>query len=131
MATSKLPCELAFAIEPAPASRPRVGKFGTFYSGSYKTWMAEALKLFPKDSFETQLEGAISVSMIVRCTKAKTSKLMFPRGDVDNYAKGPLDILTKAGLWGDDTQVVRLSVTKRFTAPGETPGITVRISKGD
>jgi crossover junction endodeoxyribonuclease RusA len=30
--------------------------------------------------------------------------------DIDNYLKAPLDALTKAGLWGDDSQIKRLDI---------------------
>ena len=32
--------------------------------------------------------------------------------DVDNYLKAPLDVLTKAGIWGDDEQIDSLTVRR-------------------
>jgi len=34
------------------------------------------------------------------------------RRDVDNYLKAPLDALTHAGVWADDSQIDRLSVQR-------------------
>ena len=121
--------ELFFALEPVPASRPRVAKFGTYYAGKYKEFLKEAPKFIPK-GLEPR-SGAQQVVIRIVCTKPKTGKLAFPKGDVDNYAKGILDVMTKAGVWQDDTQVIRLDVSKRYARPGEAPGCTVRVSKGD
>jgi Holliday junction resolvase RusA-like endonuclease len=40
-----------------------------------------------------------------------------------------LDAATKAGIWGDDSQVVPLASTKRFTEPGEEPGVYLHIGR--
>ena len=40
------------------------------------------------------------------------------RRDVDNYLKAPLDALTHAGVWADDSQIDRLSVTRGDIEPG-------------
>lgn len=61
--------------------------------------------------------------------------------DVDNAAKAALDAMTAAGAWGDDTQVVRLTVerVRGELAPGvgadperwEPSGIWCRVSLFD
>lgn len=38
--------------------------------------------------------------------------------DVDNFAKGIFDGLTAAGVWIDDSQVDRLTITRGCMAPG-------------
>lgn len=40
------------------------------------------------------------------------------RRDVDNYLKAPLDALTHAGVWADDSQIDRLSVQRGDNRPG-------------
>ena len=40
------------------------------------------------------------------------------RRDVDNYLKAPLDALTHAGVWADDSQIDRLSVQRGDNHPG-------------
>jgi Holliday junction resolvase RusA-like endonuclease len=115
--------------EPSPASRPRVSRFGTYYTKPYATWKAAC-----QQQMASQIQGEIGpigtrlaavVEVIVQ--KPKTTKLTAPKGDVDNYAKGVLDGATQAGVWGDDTQVHVLVVTKRWTEPGEEPGAIVHI----
>lgn len=34
------------------------------------------------------------------------------RRDVDNYIKAPLDLLTTAGVWDDDSQIDRLTIER-------------------
>lgn len=116
-------------IEPVAASRPRVSSHGTYYAGPYKLWLKEAPKEVPWEG--EPLEGHLGVHLTFMCTKAKTSKLTSPRGDIDNYVKAVLDVITKRGLWEDDSQVTRLTATKKFTAKGETAGVLVRITKED
>lgn len=46
--------------------------------------------------------------------------------DVDNLAKAALDVLTTIGLWHDDAQCIRLSVSRHW-ADGLGPGMTLVI----
>jgi Holliday junction resolvase RusA-like endonuclease len=109
------------SVTPVPASRPRVGRFGVYYTATYARWMKAAKPLAEKHQGEP-LTGPLMVMVEQICEKPKTSKREYPRGDVDNHAKGPLDILTKAAkFWQDDDQIVGLCVFKRFAEEGETP----------
>lgn len=100
----------------------------TIYSPKeYKDWQtaaAAALKGVPA----FPLDGPCTVSITCEVVRPKTTKLPAPKPDVDNYAKGVLDAITKDGrFWNDDSQVVGLWVRKQWTT-GE-PGIHVSISK--
>lgn len=99
-----------------------------FYSPKeYREWQDAALDAL-------KAVGAFPVlgpcSVVLRCAAArpKTTKLPHPKPDVDNYAKGILDVITKDGrFWADDSQIARLSVLKLWTE-GD-PYIDVTIQK--
>jgi Holliday junction resolvase RusA-like endonuclease len=107
-------------LEPLPASRPRVTRWGTYIAKPYKQWIEAALERVPEGTLRLDKNLPLLVVTTAVCTKARTSKLFFPRMDVDNTAKAALDIITKiGGYWADDNQIVHLVTTKRFAAPGE------------
>lgn len=117
---------VVLAMEPVAASRPRVGRWGTFYAEPYKSFLAAAPEALHALELP-MLDGPLAVQLEVVCTKPKTSKLDLPRQDVDNFAKSILDALTKAGAWLDDAQVARLSVEKRFALKGEVAHTRIEI----
>lgn len=125
------------AIEPMPTPRPRArcisvpGRkpIASFYSPKeYQDWQKEAARLLAKiEAFP--VEGTCIVSITCAVTKPKTTKLPCPKPDVDNYAKGILDAITKDGrFWADDTQVRMLMVSKLWADPGNE-GVYVTIQK--
>lgn len=119
---------LAFhlAVEPAPASRPRVTRWnGVYYGKPYEKFRATAQPLADAyDGIPTDRPVVVLIECVM--TKPKTGKLSLPKPDVDNLAKGPLDVMTKAKkFWQDDCQVVGLSVWKRYAAPAEEPGVYI------
>lgn len=121
---------LYIPVEPAPASRPKVNRFGVTYAKSHLAYVRAAT---PYVEIVTDLEyyesGILSVSIEFVCTKAKTSKLITPRYDIDNLAKLPLDIMTKTGnFWRDDVQIAELHAMKRFALPDEQAGTTISYS---
>jgi len=112
--------------EPSPASRPRVGKFGTYYVKAYSVWKATCQQHLAV-AVKEPLQGSVVAHVEIICKRPKTTKLGAPKGDVDNYVKGVLDGATQAGVWADDSQVEVLIATKRWTEPGEDPGAVVHI----
>lgn len=119
-------------IEPAPASRPKIGKYGVHYSKAHTAYkqQCDAFLETLRDSLPPpELSAPLSVTLKFRCTKAKTSRLIVPRYDIDNLCKLPLDCMTSSGLfWKDDVQVAELIAVKRFTEPDEDPGTLVSVS---
>lgn len=53
------------------------------------------------------------------------------RGDVDNFAKVVMDVLTSLGFWRDDKQVSDLVVRKRWAAKGLKPGMDLVLTWDD
>lgn len=107
-----------------PCPRPRVTRQGfVYYPKNYEEWKKGAVEAIPQ--LPNKLEGPLAASILVRCPPLKTVDRQDPVGDVDNYAKSVLDLVTSTGrVYQDDRQVVRLMVEKMFH---EEPGIDVYI----
>lgn len=108
-----------------PASRPRVSRWGTYYGKRYTAWRKAAAQLINPAKHTFTVPVYVKLELV--CERPKTSQRLYPRGDVDNYAKAVLDALTEKGYWTDDDLVVRLSVEKRFALKHEAPSIIVTI----
>jgi len=125
---ARLLVSLVFPFDPVPASRPRVTKWGTYYAKTYKAWKQKAERWLSPGTFQLDADVPLLVETEAIVRKPKTSKLDYPKGDTDNYAKGPLDVITKVGgYWDDDRQVVCLMSSKRFAARDEQPRTEVHI----
>ena len=112
---------------PVPASRPRVSKWGTHYGKRYENFRREMRQILNEVSHVEKLAGPIEVEVEFICPKPKASKRRHPRGDVDNFVKGPLDSMTTAEkFWNDDDQVIVLVASKRFAMKDEPYGIKIR-----
>ena len=117
--------QLFIETEPTPASRPRVTRWGTFYGKKYEAFRRE-VKTLLVDHDGQQITGPVHAFIAIVCSPPKTTKRQFPRGDVDNFAKGPLDSMTTQGkFWKDDDQITALAVVKRFAEPNEVSGIHI------
>lgn len=117
--------KLRVLVDPVPASRPRVSKWGVYYGKTYKGYMAACDEAIPHADY--QHEGNLKVTLQFACRKPKTTKRINPRGDIDNHIKAILDAITKKGYWIDDDQVVSLHAIKRWADVDETPHTTVII----
>lgn len=122
-------------VEPMPCPRPRMcvikGSARAYMPAPYTNWK-EAVARLIADAMAKQgihcLEGPLGVTLNIRATKPRTSKLRFPKPDADNYAKSILDAATVAGLWGDDSQVVNLTAYKRWHT-GNEPRVRLTINR--
>jgi len=75
-----------------------------------------------------KFDGPVFATVASFATRPNTTKLIAPKPDVDNYAKGVLDAITRTqNVWDDDTQVLDLLTRKRWAAPGEAGHIIVTI----
>jgi len=100
-------------IEPVPASRPRVTKWGVYYGKNYTRFRKEAKQALAQIDTGNPVEGLISVHCAFYCKRPKTTKRDTPRADTDNLMKAILDACNGV-LWGDDDQIVKLSGRKEF-----------------
>lgn len=125
--TSNSGYSFSIPVAPVPAARPRVAKFGTYYPRTYATYRKDAHLWASKADLRKHL-GDLDVELEVIGKRPRTTILTAPNGDVDNFAKAALDVLNDRA-WGDDKQIRRLVVTKRFAEPGEEPRTDVTISE--
>jgi Holliday junction resolvase RusA-like endonuclease len=118
---------LAFhlGVTPTPASRPRVTRFGVYYGKNYTKFFKAAVPV--ANTFDgVPTDKPVVMLIEVVADKPKTGKSEYPRGDIDNFVKGPMDVLTKTSrFWNDDNQVVGLLAFKRYPKPGEKPGVNI------
>ena len=112
---------LVLPLDPVPASRPRVSRWGTYYGKRYEAFRKrgnevlsnlEPLVMSPTSVDLFPLDGSLEVTAIFNVVKPRTSKLSSPNGDVDNYFK-TLDICNGI-IWEDDKQIEILHICKRF-----------------
>jgi Holliday junction resolvase RusA-like endonuclease len=109
-----------FPINPVAASRPRVSKFGAYFTGPYKKFRSAAAIIINRilgRNF-TPMSGKLAVDIKCFVTRPKSTKLEYPRADVDNYSKAILDSLN-GKLWDDDSQIIALFISKEWATPGE------------
>lgn len=117
--------EVFLFLRPVPASRPRVTRWGTYYSKTYKDWMAAADAALPEATVTYSLP--VHVRLTIVCHRPKSTKLLTPRGDIDNYEKAIYDALTKKNYWTDDTLIQSHRVLKRYAEAGEHPHYEIEI----
>jgi Holliday junction resolvase RusA-like endonuclease len=75
-----------------------------------------------------RIEGAVQVVLEFRFVRPKTVKREHPtvKPDVDKLMRALLDGITDAGLWRDDSQVVRAVVEKVYA---DEPGVRVQVGE--
>ena len=105
--------KIVVPVEPVPASRPRVSKWGTYYGKRYTKFRKDAKIALEAMDLDEPLSGQLSVHLEFYCKRPKTTKRDTPRGDVDNYMKGILDSANGI-LWLDDEQIVKCSGKKVY-----------------
>lgn len=104
-----------FNINPVAASRPRVSRWGAFYTGPYKVFRevaAESVWNTIGNEFKP-LSNTLAVSIELYIKQPKKTDKEYPRPDIDNYAKAILDTMN-GKIWEDDTQIISLYVTKQW-----------------
>lgn len=118
-------------LAPMPSPRPRfrvIGKFASAYMPKdYKDWKAACADILKASGISVG-DAAVEVTVILVAPKPKSSKLPFPKPDIDNYVKSVLDAATDATtVWTDDWQVADLVSRKRWETPTRPAGITFSI----
>lgn len=123
--TSEHGLEVTLGLDPVPASRPKVSKWGVYYSQTYMKWKLAAKAFFPP--IYKQMKGPTGVSIEIVCKRPMKITNPIPTGDVDNFSKAVLDAVNDARIWDDDKNVVYLQVYKRYAEKGEQARTVVNI----
>ena len=120
--------EWVFPISPVAASRPRVSRHGAFFAGPYKVWRAEVIDIidFVLGPNFSPYEQPLKVDVELFIRRPKTTKLLMPRADVDNFLKAIFDALNKK-LWADDNIIQSVYATKQWAEVGEEGYFTVGV----
>lgn len=104
-----------FPVEPVPASRPRVSKWGSYYVGKYKDFRSTAKPIMKDVVGDWEpTNKPLCVWLSVFPQKPKTSKLAYPRPDIDNYVKAIFDMCNGL-VWKDDNQIIFLETKKAWS----------------
>lgn len=124
-------------VTPNAAQRTRTacrGKFAQVYlDPKYREWRATAeaalTAIAGPEDFRPYAERPIKIATEILVARPKTSKLLYPRGDLDNLEKSLWDAITATGKWWkDDVQIIESFATKRWATPDEQPGYNVSIT---
>jgi Holliday junction resolvase RusA-like endonuclease len=117
---------VSFEINPTPASRPRVTRWGTFYGKKYKGFKKDMDQLL-SDTDKEWLEGLIFADMTFfvaipkswskKKKKLKSGQWCDNNADLDNYEKAILDSLSGA-YFHDDRQIVQQQSKKIWADTG-------------
>lgn len=108
--------QVRIVIDPMPCPRPRVGRFGAYYPVKYSNWRAmfqEELDRVVGKGFKP-IADILAVDVILECRRPRSTKLAYPKPDIDNYAKAVLDACNGV-LWLDDSQIISLYASKAWT----------------
>lgn len=130
MTTSKT-FNIFVPVKPVPASRPRVGRYGTYFSKNYEDFRNECFRFLSKIKHNYPIKDSeFKVEIEFICKKPMKPANNYPIADIDNFLKGPLDAITKVGMvWKDDVQIVHLIGRKRYQREGEDFGMQITITE--
>ena len=133
-----------FGVDPAPqGSKKYVGQRRTAAGAmipmivesspklpAWRKAVAEAVKqAIVESGDDSKFEGAVKVEAVFYLTRKKTVTRVYPTvpPDVDKLSRSLLDAIGFGEVWGDDSQVVRLEVSKKY-AEGQS-GVAVTITQ--
>lgn len=95
-----------------------IGRGRSILSKVGRTYRASVLTHIAAQGARTALLDRLAIAITLHPPDKR-------RRDVDNYLKAPLDALTHAGVWADDSQIDRLTVTRGDVRKGGAAIITI------
>ena len=122
--------EFVIRINPVPASRPRVSKWGVYYSKTYRFFREEAPEAIAEAIIESgvgsstlPLTGYLECEFVFNVKRPKKTKLKYPHADVDNLLKGAQDSM-EGLIFENDKQIIVVKGRKQWS---DIPSIKVTI----
>lgn len=130
---------LLLAIEPVPASRPRVTRWGTYYLKTYKSYKDAAHEVIPVCT-EEPLDCELGATIEFICHRPKSTTMVSPRGDIDNHIKAIFDAVVGQSATKkqacrlkhyivDDEVISHVTASMRYAKPNEEPCTIITIGK--
>lgn len=136
-----------FFVEGTPYPQPR--GIPNWYmktiveSGKVKPWKREIARALNRCNAPTGLVGAFRVlgcfyvlrpkSHYTLKGKLKASAPKYPTskrvGDLDNLIKPLWDVMTRYGVWGDDSWVCGVDMDKEYALDGDPTGVQVVVTR--
>ena len=117
--------------QPVPQGRPRVTRSGHAYTPKrtrdYQSEMLSGLRGFDLPRFGKGVAVSASIHFFMRHRTKPRGSPHVARGDLDNLIKMWLDILQKAGVLYDDSQVCEIRASKSYC--GDDPGVLIELSE--
>ena len=112
---------------PMPAPRAKLTRTGLmYYPKLYTVWRGDTMVHVP--AMVPLLDVPVAIALDHVCPPYKTVTTQWARGDIDNFAKAILDVITKSKrIWKDDMQVTFMIERKRFAIIGEKPHTAIYI----
>lgn len=102
-----------------PQGSKAISRAGFMYESNknLKAWRKHVTDTLTQQHKGKQLLGALAVRITVKFARPKTvtRKNVTVKPDVDKLARAILDSGTDAGIWGDDSQIIDLRITKDYT----------------
>ena len=130
--SNSLPLTVRIPTKPIAASRPRVPRYGKpYFPKTYKRWRDTADELV--NASQLNVDFPVRVEVLFAIPRARTSKLIVPQGDGDNFEKALYDFLQRKEFLTDDKWITSATWRKRFLpfgAEGYTE-VTIRREKDD
>lgn len=96
----------------------------------YREWLDQAEALLRQHPMPEEWDASLPMELeaVFQVLRPKTSKLQYPKPDIDNYDKSLMDAITQAGhIWLDDSQVIHLSTGKVFVDQPDQQGVVIRV----
>ena len=117
--------KLEFPIKAVAKERARSTKFGHHYTPSKTAKFERFIRDYsrPQMSGRQPLESNLELLIAFQLQKPKSTKLVYPHQDLDNFCKSLLDGMNGV-VYNDDKQVVLLAASKNW---GDKDLITVEI----